>query len=166
MQHLTIRRNEKRRTQRIGHRLRYHSNRPCHACRDRSINLNIQRHMTEIRSAWAIPGLITHVTVTRISEVAAKSYHVLPEEILKRTRRQEYKEPRHITMFLAHKHLGMSQVQTGQIMGNYDHATVLCACNNVVRLFKVDKSYRNRFKMIMYQLGLDDDKTYRRLNLC
>jgi len=94
-------------------------------------------------NAYIRPGLIRDV------EQAVSLVYELPVERIKaRTRKREVVEARQISMWWRERNTRDTLSRIGELLGGYDHATVLHAVKTVNNLIDTDKHFKHRVMRI------------------
>ena len=95
-------------------------------------------------NTYIIPGLIREV------EQAVSQVWELPVERIKaRTRKREVVEARQVSMWWRANHTGDTMARIGDMLGGYDHATVVHARKTVEILKENDKYFREKFNRVV-----------------
>lgn len=89
------------------------------------------------------------LTSKKIMETVANFYNVLPEDLVRQSRKKEYVKPRQIAMFLIRKELGTSLPSIGEFFGGRDHTTVIHAIGKVERLTKENENLKQELVLII-----------------
>lgn len=67
-------------------------------------------------------------------QAAAEACGVTADQIAGETRHKNIAYARHIAMHLCRVHYGITLAETGELIGNRDHSTVIHACKRIARL--------------------------------
>ncbi len=89
------------------------------------------------------------LTAKKIMETVASFYNVLPEDLIRQSRKKEYVKPRQIAMFLIRKELEMSLPSIGEFFGGRDHTTVIHAINKISGWTKDNDTIKQEFGLIV-----------------
>ena len=88
------------------------------------------------------------VVVNDVVEACCRHYQLNQEQIIGSSRRQDYVIPRHVAMYLAHKHTGETVKHIGMVMGGRSHATVLHALKLVEEKINTDAAFRREVREV------------------
>lgn len=88
------------------------------------------------------------VSAKKIIEIVADFYNVLPEDLLKQSRKKEYVNPRQIAMYIIRKELETSLPSIGELFGGRDHTTVIHAIDKIDRLMKEKNSLKQEVELV------------------
>jgi len=97
-----------------------------------------------------MPKLLTppkrEITTHAVIDAVARAHNIRAADITGKRRTRTLTEPRHIAMFLARKHTGLSFPELGREFGNRDHSTVQHGVKRIKNLMEksVDLQYRVR----------------------
>lgn len=89
----------------------------------------------------------------KIMRVVAEFYNVSVEDLIRKSRKKEYVNPRQIAMFIIRKELETSLPMIGELFGGRDHTTVIHAVEKVKNLAKEKEG-------VKYEIGLITEKVY------
>ena len=87
-----------------------------------------------------------------VKNVTANYYEVSVEDLCSKKRNQEIVEPRHIAMYLCYKLVNMTYSDIGNDFGKRNHATVIHACEKIVKDMEVDSRIRRAVEEITLRL--------------
>jgi len=94
------------------------------------------------------------VSAKKIIEVVADFYNVLPEDLLKQSRKKEYVNPRQIAMFIIRRELETSLPSIGEFFGGRDHTTVIHAIDKIEHNLKEKTNLKQEIELIKDRLYL------------
>ncbi|MGE5392365.1 MAG: chromosomal replication initiator protein DnaA [Candidatus Saccharibacteria bacterium] len=94
------------------------------------------------------------VSAKKIIEVVSDFYNVLPEDLLKQSRKKEYVNPRQIAMYIIRKELETSLPSIGEFFGGRDHTTVIHAIDKIERCIKERSGLKQEIELIKERLYL------------
>jgi len=99
------------------------------------------------------------MTPQQIIDTVCDYFGITPEYITTKCRKREYIIPRHLCMYFLYNNTGTSLAHIGELMGGYDHTTVINArnvCENAKEVF--DKVYYPHIEALQQKFGvpLDD----------
>lgn len=103
-------------------------------------------------SAYSIPGLIIKTPVSVIDIAVCKVFSTSEDVLRKRTRERKIVEARQTAMYLYRKRTTYSLHEIGEMLGNFDHTTVVHACRTVKNLIETDKKFAQKFDMVKKEL--------------
>jgi len=94
-----------------------------------------------------------------VIKTVCEHFKLTEKQITKRCRMRRYVVPRHICMYFLYNNTGTSLAHIGELMGGYDHTTVINArnvCENAKEVF--DKVYYPHIEALQQKFGvpLDD----------
>ncbi|MEK9181138.1 MAG: chromosomal replication initiator protein DnaA [Patescibacteria group bacterium] len=89
------------------------------------------------------------LTAKKIMETVASFYNVLPEDLIRQSRKKEYVKPRQIAMFLIRRELEMSLPSIGDFFGGRDHTTVIHAIGKIENWAKDSDTIKQEFGLII-----------------
>ncbi len=89
----------------------------------------------------------------RILSVVSKSFGVKTSEVCGKARKKQIVAARHVTAYLLRKELGFSLQQTGKILGNRDHTTIIHAEDKISRAFSTNQQLRHQIIQIQKDIG-------------
>jgi chromosomal replication initiator protein len=95
------------------------------------------------------------VSAKKIIEVVSDFYNVLPEDLLKQSRKKEYVNPRQIAMYIIRKELETSLPSIGEFFGGRDHTTVIHAIDKIERHMKERISLKQEIDLIRDRIYLN-----------
>jgi chromosomal replication initiator protein len=95
------------------------------------------------------------VSAKKIIEIVSDFYNVMPEDLLKQSRKKEYVNPRQIAMYIIRKELETSLPSIGEFFGGRDHTTVIHAIDKVERIIKERTSLKQEIDLIRDRLYLN-----------
>ena len=95
------------------------------------------------------------ISAKKIIEVVSDFYNVLPDDLLKQSRKKEYVNPRQIAMYIIRKELETSLPSIGELFGGRDHTTVIHAVDKVERNVKEKNSLKQEIELIKDRLYLN-----------
>lgn len=95
------------------------------------------------------------VSAKKIIEVVSDFYNVLPEDLLKQSRKKEYVNPRQIAMYIIRKELETSLPSIGEFFGGRDHTTVIHAIDKIERCIKEKSGLKQEIELIKERLYLN-----------
>ena len=88
------------------------------------------------------------VSAKKIIEVVADFYNVVPEDLLKQSRKKEYVHPRQIAMYIIRRELETSLPSIGELFGGRDHTTVIHAVDKIERNIKEKSGLKQEIDLI------------------
>jgi chromosomal replication initiator protein len=94
------------------------------------------------------------VSAKKIAEIVSDFYNVLPEDLLKQSRKKEYVNPRQIAMYIIRKELETSLPSIGEFFGGRDHTTVIHAIDKIERIIKERPGFKQEIELIRDRLYL------------
>jgi chromosomal replication initiator protein len=94
------------------------------------------------------------VTTSFIIESVAKFHSIRSADIIGKKRTRTLTDPRHIAMYLARKHTGLSFPELGREFGNRDHSTVQHGCRKVERGLKDNADLAYKIRLIEQGLNV------------
>lgn len=95
------------------------------------------------------------VSAKKIIEVVSDFYNVLPEDLLKQSRKKEYVNPRQIAMYIIRRELETSLPSIGEFFGGRDHTTVIHAIDKIERCIKEKSGLKQEIELIKERLYLN-----------
>lgn len=101
------------------------------------------KRITEM-NVYVIPGLTNEV-----EQAASQVWGVPVEAIKQRSRKRELLEPRQVSMWWRVRHTRDSLSRIGELLGGYNHSTVINACNQVSNLLETNKQFREMVRMVL-----------------
>lgn len=113
-----------------------------------SMNLKDDKRITLDVAVEAIGSLKGGVAVanqlseTKIINVVANYYGIIPVEITGKTRTGQIALARHISMYLIRKHLDIPLKKIGEIFGGKDHTTVMSGISKVDKELKTNEQLK------------------------
>nr|HMS52518.1 helix-turn-helix domain-containing protein [Chitinophagales bacterium] len=104
-------------------------------------DIDLQLAKTIIRDF--INNVSHQISIEEIQKLVS-DYFRLPVDTLKaKTRKREVVQARQISMYLAKKFTDLSLKMIGQHFGGRDHTTVIHACQSVLNLMDIDKTFQD-----------------------
>jgi chromosomal replication initiator protein len=94
----------------------------------------------------------TKLTITKIQKIVAKYFHITPEELKSKSRKEPLTTQRHITIYLCKTLTDNSLQKIGKQFGNRDHTTIMNSLKKIDMLLKKDpdmKAVINELKGIL-----------------
>lgn len=88
------------------------------------------------------------VSAKKIVEIVSDFYNVVPEDLLKQSRKKEYVNPRQIAMYIIRKELETSLPSIGEFFGGRDHTTVIHAVEKVERNIREKNGLKQEIDLI------------------
>lgn len=105
-----------------------------------------------------LPHIFTHtpttLTVPVIIEAVARFHSLRSADITGKKRTRTLTRPRHIAMYLARKHTGLSFPELGREFGGRDHSTIQYGVHKVERELRDDADLAYKIRLISQTLGV------------
>lgn len=95
------------------------------------------------------------VSAKKIIEIVSDFYNVMPEDLLKQSRKKEYVNPRQIAMYIIRKELETSLPSIGEFFGGRDHTTVIHAIDKIERILKERSGLKQEIDLIRDRIYLN-----------
>ncbi|HYC79803.1 MAG TPA: chromosomal replication initiator protein DnaA [Candidatus Binatia bacterium] len=95
------------------------------------------------------------VSAKKIIEIVSDFYNVMPEDLLKQSRKKEYVNPRQIAMYIIRKELETSLPSIGEFFGGRDHTTVIHAIDKIERNIKEKSGLKQEIDLIRDRIYLN-----------
>jgi chromosomal replication initiator protein len=95
------------------------------------------------------------VSAKKIIEIVSDFYNVMPEDLLKQSRKKEYVNPRQIAMYIIRKELETSLPSIGEFFGGRDHTTVIHAIDKIERIIKEKSGLKQEIDLIRDRIYLN-----------
>lgn len=84
-----------------------------------------------------------------ILKVVTKTYQVKTEDLFKKTKMNDFVEPRHIILALGYSFTSNSQTVVGEVFGGADHAMINYATKKVLELYETNIKYKETLNKII-----------------
>jgi len=110
-------------------------------------------------SPYIIPGLKgrrTKTTEDVILNAVCNFYDIVFDVLTKKSRKMKIVEPRHVAMYLLCHYTSMSLKQIGELLGGFDHTTVIHAKNQINDLLCTDERLAERIMEIKSKAEIQD----------
>jgi len=104
----------------------------------------MKQHLS-ITAAYVLPGLVRSMEAASIVEVICDYFSMKPEDLRKKTRKQEFVFPRHLGYYLMQKYCSNKEITLAEIgrIFKQDHATVINGIK-VINNYLYTKSARGK----------------------
>jgi len=96
------------------------------------------------------------VTPEIIIETVARYHGLKPDELKERTRKRVITEARHVAMSFICR-IGVTETDTGEMLGGFDHSSVNTSKRKVSNLYDVDRQFREKMDAIEKELRHEAD---------
>lgn len=90
-----------------------------------------------------------------IIEIVAKEFNVTKDEIVSKSRKRIYVEPRQVISYILKTKYKITLDSIGKHVGGRDHTSVMHYIESFTSIYKTDSRYRNKCKNILINVGLD-----------
>ena len=107
----------------------------------------------KLPSYWIIPAQrkiekdIT-IRINSLIKRVCKSFSLSEKKLMSKRRFREYVTARNVTMYILHKHYGVTSTRAGAIF-NKDHSTAIYACKSIAGFMEYDEAFRNKVKYLI-----------------
>ena len=87
----------------------------------------------------------------KLKELVLHYHGLTDDQLTSRTRKRQIVEARHLLMFLIKEHTDYSLLRIGQLLGGFDHSSVIHAIDNMKGLISVDAPTKTAYKFVSEQ---------------
>ena len=107
----------------------------------------------KVPNYWIIPAQKRvekdiNIRINSLIKRVCESFSLSEKELMSKRRFREYVTARNVTMYILHKHYGVTSTRAGEIF-NKDHCTTLHACKSISGFMEYDEAFRNKVKYLI-----------------
>ena len=118
------------------------------------ISVETDKLIEQVRNEFY--GSNANKTVKDIMIAVCSYYHVQPDDIMQRSRKRQFVEPRQLFCWLVHNRIvpnRLTYTQIADFLGGYNHATVLHCIKTINQRIETEQRFREDIMKILNDFG-------------